>query len=267
MAEPTQNQSPGTFKSQPWVLFDTIASRSFLLGDPNGLAIGSQVPAINASGEIVFFQSSGRTAANMPWYTNLDLAGQLAYGFQVWQIYLNIMFPTMPNHASTIQDTTAVASVGPIPTTVRLAEAILNFGVLSMNLGQENQAEWPLSRFGAGGGLALATGGGGTGTEQGGMAMASNSLPQSANVMKLPEPIEMGRTQNLSAKIKLAPEVFGLIGTPAAPGVGAPLQDYFMEYAAPAPTVVQRVMQPFSIQLGFVGRRVKNTQYGQIVRE
>jgi len=263
MAEPIQN--PAAYKSQPWVLFDTIASKSFLLGDPNGLAIGSQVPAINSNGEIVFFQSSGRTQANMPWYTNLDVAGQLAYGFQVWQIYLNVMFPVMPNKASVFQEST-VLTVGPTAPTVRLAEAILNFGVLSLNLGQENQAEWPLTRFGAGGGLSLATGGSGSGAAIGGNSLASNSAPFAANVMKLPEPIEMGRTQNLSAKIKLAPEVFALIGNVAAPGVGSPLEPYTLEIDADGPTNVNLVMQPFAIQLGFVGRRVKNTQYGQLVR-
>jgi hypothetical protein len=263
MAEPIQN--PAAYKSQPWVLFDTIASRSFLLGDPAGLAIGSQVPAINSNGEIVFFQSSGRTQANMPWFTNLDVAGQLAYGFQVWQIYLNIMFPTMANKASVFQ-TSINGACGPTPTTVRLAEAILNFGVLSLNLGQENQAEWPLSRFGAGGGLSLASGGSGNGANIGGHSLASNSAPFAANVMKLPEPIEMGRTQNLSAKIKLAPEIFALIGTPAAPGAGSPLPGYGMEHDADGPAFVTVPMQPFAIQLGFVGRRVKNTQYGQLVR-
>jgi hypothetical protein len=260
-------QTPGAFKSQPWVLFDTIASKSFLMGDStaDGLAIGSQIPSISSAGEITFFQSSGRTRATMPWYTNLDVAGQLAYGLQVWQIYLNIVFPTMPNRATTIQDLATVGPAqGPIPTTIRLAEAILNFGVLSMNLGQENQAEWPLSRFGAGGGLALATGGSGSGPGNGGMALASNSIPATANVMKLPEPIEMGRTQNLSAKIKLAPEVFDLIGSIAAPGVGSKLGNYFMEL--PGPVLVNRAMMPFQVQLGFVGRRIKDTQYGQVVR-
>lgn len=263
-----QPQQPGAFKSQPWTLFDSIVAPSFLMGDTtaNGLAIGSQSPAINSSGEIVFFQSSGRTRATMPWYTNLDVAGQLAYGFQVWQIYVNIVFPVMPNHASTIQDPAVVTTLGPVPTTVRLAEAILNFGILSLNLGQENQAEWPLTRFGAGGGLALSTGGSGSGSEQGGMTATSNGVPATANVMKLPEPIEMGRTQNLSAKIRLAPEVFELIGSMAAPGVGSKLENYYMEYDAVTPTVVNRKMQPFQIQIGFSGRRIKDTQYGQVVR-
>jgi len=260
-------QTPGAFKSQPWVLFDTIASKSYLLGDTTsaGLAIGSQVPSLNANGEIVFFQSSGRTRASMPWFTNLDVAGQLAYGLQVWQIYLNIVFPTLPNKASNIQNSTE-SGVGSVPPTVRLAEAILNFGVLSMNLGQENQAEWPLSRFGAGGGLALSTGGSGGGTGSGGMSLASNSIPATANVMKLPEPIEMGRTQNLSAKIKLAPEIFALIGSPAAPGVGSALPNYKLELDGDTPVIVSLPMQPFSIQLGFVGRRIKDTQYGLVVR-
>jgi hypothetical protein len=255
MAENPQN--PAAFKSQPWQLFDTIAARSFLLGDgTNGLAIGSQVPAISANGEIIFFQSSGRTRANMPWYTNLDVAGQLAYGFQVWQIFVNIMFPLTPAG----QSVDPQSLVGGVPGPTRLAEAILNFGVLSLNLGQEDQIEWPLSRFGAGGGLAVVAGAGGP-------VAATNSMPQSANVMKLPEPIEMGRTQNLSAKIKLAPEVFAIIGSVAAPGVGQPLSTYsYTTVLDEVPTVVQRQLPPFAIQLGLVGRRVKNTQYGQLVR-
>lgn len=253
-----QPNDPKAFKGQPWILFDTIVARSFLLGDnTNGLAVGGQVPAVSASGEIVFFQSSGRTKANMPWYTNLDIAGQLAYGLEVWQIYLAIQFPTWPPVGSTSANTDTDA-VNIVPPTLKLAEAIINFGVLELNLGQEEQTVWPVSRFGAGGGLS------GNNFLN---AIAQNSLPQGANVMKLPEPIQMGRTQNLSAKIRLAPEAFAMIGSPAAPGVGSPLDPYeYNTEQGEAPVLVSLAELPFSIQLGLVGRRIKMTQYGQIAQ-
>lgn len=250
------------YKSQPWILFDTIASPSLLLGDPAGLAIGGQTPAISSNGEITFFQSAGRTSSVTPWYSNLDVPGQLSYGLQVWQIYVNLMFPAMPSLASAGGDPQSTPTASSIAGTLRLAEAILNFGVLKLNLGQEEQAEWPLSRFAAGGGLAVSIGGSGQG-----VTSVNNGIPTSSNVLKLPEPIEMGRTQNLSAKIKLAPEVFAMIGTPAAPGVGSPLQPYSFYLNATDAEPVVLPMQPYQIQLGFVGRRVKNTQYGQLVRE
>jgi hypothetical protein len=258
---PPPPKNPEAYKSQPWVLFDTIASHSMLMGDnsADGKAIGSEVPSISAGGEIVFFQSSGRTRANMPWFTNLDMAGQLAYGLQVWQVYLAIYFP-LQIVAQTV-DPNATTPAG-VPTGARLAEAILNFGVLQLNLGQEEQIEWPLTRFGAGGGLSMQGGSVAIGAPQ-------NSLPQSMNVMKLPEPIEMVRTQNLNAKIRLAPQVFEVIGSVAAPGVGMPLLDYeFVSDPTVDPVVtVERRLPPFAIQLGLVGRRVKNTQYGQLVRD
>lgn len=256
---PEAPQNPAAFKSQPWILFDSIAAHSFLMGDTSadGLAIGSQVPAINANGEIVFFQSSGRTKANMPWYTNQDLPGQMSYGLQVWQVYVMIAFPFLPIAQS--NDPQAAATGNGVNLTMRLAEAILQYGVLQLNLGQEEQIEWPLARFGSGGGVmpfGLAISG------------AQNSQVQSVNVMKLPEPIEMVRTQNLSAKIRLAPEVFAIIGTPAAPGVGLELMDYeFEDASGEAPVTIARKLPPYLIQLGLVGRRVKNTQYGQLVRD
>lgn len=257
---PQDPQNPKAFKSQPWVLFDTVAARSFLMGDtgPDGLAIGSQVPAISASGDIVFFQSGGgRTRTNMPWYTNQDLPGQMAYGLQVWQIYVSIFFPTMPIGQS--NDPQVVASGNGVNVNIRLAEAILQYGVLQLNLGQEEQIEWPLTRFGSGGGITTTA----FATQQ-----VQNSQPQSMNVMKLPEPIEMIRTQNMSAKIRLAPEVFALIGSVAAPGVGLPLMDYEITDASVEPPVVlSRRLPPYAIQLGLVGRRVKATQYGQLVRD
>lgn len=267
MAPMPQVGDPKNFKSQPWVLFDTIAARSFLRGDtsPAGLAIGSQTPAISMNGEIVFFQGGGRTQANYPWYTNLDISGQLSYGFEVWQIYLLLAFPIMSLGSTVDPNTTnPPATIGAVPTTVRLAEAIVNFGVLDFELGQENQTRWPLTRFGAGGGLHVAS-----------LLLANiqNSEQQQDNIMGLPEPIEMPRTQNLNVKIRLAAEVLDLIGTVAAPGVGAPIlpQNIVVGYETVGedppvvePIIVTRQVQPYAIQLGLKGRRIKNTQYGQI---
>lgn len=249
---PQGGGNPKAFKSQPWVLFDTVVARSFLLGDTtNGLAIGSQTPAVSSSGEITFF-NSGRTDANYPWYTNLNVSGQLAYGLEVWQLYLHLMLPTMPDVANIGYDITAEPVSPPGP--VKLAEAIINFGVLQMRLGQEDQMSWPCHRFGSGGGVAQ---------NSSQTSLPSNGVPEGTNVLKLPEPIEMPRTQNLDAKIRLAAEVQALIGTPAAPGVGQPLSPYAYGIVS-TPTVVNLPQPPFAIQLGLVGRRVKKTQYGQI---
>jgi hypothetical protein len=259
---PQAPQNPKAFKSQPWMLFDTIAAHSFLIGDPSqdAKAVGGDNPAISASGEIVFFQAGGRTRATMPWFTNLDVQGQLAYGLQVWQVALKLAFPAMQNAQNL--DPNADDPVG-VPTTVRLAEAILNYAVLQLNLGQEEQIEWPVTAFGAGGGLSIQGGGG-----EGGISGVNNSQPQSMNVMKLPEPIEMVRTQNLSAKIRLAPQVFEIIGTAAAVGVGAPLAPYtFQINNEEPPDTVSRRLPPYSIELRLIGRRVKATQYGQLVRD
>jgi hypothetical protein len=245
---------PGGFKSQPWVLFDTLAASRFNLGSATP-AIGGSQPVISSSGEMVFFQSAGRTKATMPWYTNIDQPGQLAYGMEVWQIYLRIMFPSKPPIQS-LDDGEDDANAGP-PPPVKLAEAILNYGVLELNLGQEEQTVWPLLAFGGGGGLSVNSGVG--------LCVAQNSNPDSYNVMKLPEPIQMERTQNLSAKIRLANEVFNIIGTDAAPGVGSPLEPYVLTTeSGEAPITVSLTQPPYSIQLGLVGRRVKKTQYGQV---
>lgn len=251
---PPAGAAPETYKSQPWVLFDTVVARSFLLGDTTapGLAVGTTMPAISASGEMVFFNAPGRNTATTPWYTNLDQQSTLSYGFEVWQIYLSFMFPAFPPNQNIGYDLDANAGV---PGTVKLMEAILNFGVLEMELGQENQVRWPLSRFGAGGGLYV----------NGGLitTVAQNSQPQASNVLKLPEPIEMPRTQNLAVKIRIAPEAHAIIGTRAALGVGMELADYVYGVAA-TPTTVSRQQPPWMVQLGLMGRRVKYTQYGQI---
>lgn len=261
MAEPIEN--PKAFKSQPWTLYDTVVARSFLMGDGTaaGLAVGSQQPAVSSAGEIQFFGPSARTSQNMPWYSNQDNPGLLSYGLQVWQIYVAIMFPVVyqqatvnPQQASPIDPL-----LGAIPGVMKLAEAILNFSALHLELGQEQQTQWPLSRFGAGGGLQI--------NGLAGVAQINNGWAVSTNVLKLPEPIEMARTTNMSAKIRIAPEVFGLIGNTTTPGVGSPLLNYNYDTqgdnTAPFASLQQ---QPFAIQLGLTGRRIKQSQYGQLVR-
>lgn len=247
--------APG-FKSQPWILFDSIVSNSMLLGDgtADGLAVGTTIPAISSNGELIFFNAPGRNAASTPVLTNLDQQSTLSYGFEVWQIYIALQFPVLTPNQNTGYDLSANAGV---PGTLKLMEAILNFGVLELQLGQENQALWPLTRFGAGGGLHV-----NAGTVA---VVGQNAIPDGANVMKLPEPIEMPRTQNIYAKIKLAPQVYQLIGSPAAPGVGSKLAPYAYGIAAGTPaTVVSLPQPPYKIELGLVGRRIKNTQYGQL---
>lgn len=246
------------FKSQPWTLFDTIVSESFLIGDTTRPAVGGNTPAINSNGEMVFFQGGGRNNANMPWYTNLDLPGQLSYGMEVWQIYLMFLFPALPP----VQNTGFDFATDPgVPPTIKLMEAILNFGVLDLQLGQENQTKFPCARFGAGGGIYLNGGAGVTN-------IAQNGLPEGANVLKLPEPISMPRTQNLSARLTIAPEARAMIGTLAAPGVGSPLDDYVYGVAPASGEEPEETVSlpqlPFGLQLGVVGRRIKDTQYGQI---
>lgn len=95
--------------------------------------------------------------------------------------------------------------------------------------------------------------------------VGQNGIPENANVLKLAEPIEMPRTQNLDVKITIAPEVRAMIGTLAAPGVGTPLVDYDYGVAGGLEPLVASLPQlPYSVQLGLIGRRVKFTQYGQI---
>lgn len=246
---------PKNFKSQPWILFDTVAANSFLLGDTtaDGQALGTASPAISSAGEIVFFNAPGRSAAQTPALTNLDQASTLSYGFEVWQIYVMFGFPAMPPNQNIGYDLTANAGV---PGTVKLAEAILQYSVLELQLGQEQQAQWPLARFGAGGGMYVS----------GGMItnVVQNAIPEGANVMKLPEPIEMPRTQNLFAKIRIPTFCFPIIGSYAGtPGVGTKLAPY--QYGTDnTPTVRSLAQPPYKIELGLVGRRIKNTQYGQL---
>lgn len=259
-----QPGAPAAFKSQPWTLFDTIASKSFLLGDERtGFTAAGGGPAITANGEIVFFQSSNRTKATMPWYTNADAPGTLSYGLKVWQVYLIFMFPTWPPAASVGSADATQESI--VPGTIKLIECILNFGVLQLDLGQETQTEWPCSRFAAGGGLAQTSFL---------LSQGQNGMPFNQNVMSLPEPIEMPRTQVMNVKIKLAPPAQAMIGNPSAlpasGGVGTPLFPYNYT-VVPAdgedPAVINLLPElPFAIQIGLQGERVKDTQYGQVVR-
>lgn len=246
-------QAPKQYKSQPWVLFDTVASTTFLLGATTN-AIGGNTPAISSAGEIIFFNSPGRTRGSMPWYTNMDTPGRLSFGMEVWQIYLRLMLPAAPLMPTYDFDAPGAApTILNVPPTTRLGECILNFGVLEMDLGQESQFQWPTNQFTAGGGIV---------DSSSQTSLVNNGVPVNSNVMKLPEPIEMPNTQNISAKIRLASEVQALIGTPGTPGVGAPLATQAYTVASGDTNELQ--LQPFAIQLGLVGRRVKMTQYGQI---
>lgn len=244
------------FKKQPWVLYDTVASTTFLLGAASN-AIGGNGPAISSAGEMTFFQSPGRTTQSMPWYTNMDQPGSLAYGMTVWQIYLNIMFPAMqlvPSYDPTSPDD--APNTLNVPPTTRLAEALLNFGVFECELGQENQFRWPCTRFGAGSGLK---------DSSSQTSRVNNGDESVHNIIQLPEPIEMPRTQAISAKIRIAPEVFALIGSPAVPGVGAPLGPQSYLVAVGDTNALQ--LQPYAVQVGFVGSRTKDTQYGMVASQ
>lgn len=259
MAE--EQKDLGQFKSQPWVLFDKIAARSFLIGDDRaeGLAIGSQNPAINANGEMVFFQD--RTEAQNPTFTNMDQKATLSYGMEVWGAALELQFPTQSPYQANKGEIETVGPVvpgdqGPPPNT-KLAECLINFGVVTMELGQENQARFPASSFGGGGGLYNSS-----------FIFSSpqNAIPQSGNVMKFPEPIEMPRTQNVAVKLKIAPQAFPMIGTPVSPGVGVEYRPYRFSIWTddPAPVVVELPQLPYSVLFKLVGRRIKYTQYGQV---
>ena len=116
---------------------------------------------------------------------------------------------------------------------------------------------WPVHRFGAGGGY-FQNGAFGVGVGQ-------NAAPDNGNVLKLPEPIEIARTQNLTAKIRLAPEILATIGTNLAPGVGDPI---LPNYAYDSDKgEVQLITPPYTVQVGLIGQRIKKTQYGQVPGE
>lgn len=253
MADAAADAALKEFKGQPWILFDSVVSSSFLVGDTVP-AVGGTTPAVNSDGSIVFFNSPGRSKSNTPYYTNMDQPGTLSYGLEVWAMYLLFGFPTMTPNQNIGYDVTLNPGV---PGTVKLTEAILNHGVLDVELGQENQTSFPCTRFGAGGGMYIASGSVAT--------LASNGLPVNAHVMNMPEPIEMPRTQPINARIRLAPAAQAIIGTPAAPGVGQPLSPYLYGISGgEVPVVASKPQLPFMLQFGFIGRRIKFTQYGQV---
>lgn len=247
------------FKSQPWVIFDTIASYSFLVGetDPALQAFNTGAPAISSRGEMIFF-AAGRTEAQAPWYTSTELVGQLSYGFEAWQVFLYLGLPVYPSSSSN----TPIASgaAGQVSPMTILANCILNFGVLEMRLGQEEQMDFPCTRFGAGGGLRI----GSASAAQ----LASNGVPEGSNVLALPDAIDIARTQNLDARIRLADEVLPIIGNNTTPGVGLQ-QNNYLYTAGPNPPDddADTPPLPMMVRLGFIGRRVKKTQYGQLPDE
>jgi len=247
-------------KKQPWVIFDTVSAKSFLLGDDRpgiGLAQGSANPAVTRKGELLFLTSSGRNKSNNPELTNLDIGGQMAYGLELWGVYILIGFPIVQPVQNIGFDPDLLPGVAG---TLKLAEAIINFGLFTLSVGQEPQLEIPVERVGAGGGVAV--------TQNISNNLAQNSTPDSANFLRLPEPIFFPRTQVLAAKISLDPQVHELIGTVAAPGVGQPLSDYQYGIAnGEQPTIVNLPQLPFMVRVGLVGNRVRATQYGALTAD
>ncbi|MFW5921026.1 MAG: hypothetical protein ACOCUS_04245, partial [Polyangiales bacterium] len=143
------------FKGQAWILYDTIASRSYLLGgdEPNldqQFAIGSQAPAITRAGTMHWFDQ-GRTRNNPGvWYCNMDVNAQLSYGMEVHAIYLSVMFPT----ERLWLDDGAGGFVSAFHRVTKLAEAILHHSAMHVRLGQEfDQILAPAHKYGSGGHL------------------------------------------------------------------------------------------------------------------
>jgi len=245
-------------KGQPWILYDTVASASYIPGDKTTLAIGTQGPAITADGKMVFFNAGRTKAGTGPSYTNVDAAGLMSYGFEVWAIYCMVIMPS-----SSLLNTTPAAGPPVISSAMqanpevlactRVAEAIINGGVLSVDLGQESQVEFPVHRFGAGGGIQV------DGLQ---LNLPHNGATHRSHTMVLPEPVQMPRTQNLTAMIRLSPEALATLGTVAAPAFGAPLAvDAYDPPGAAASVDVPKM--PFMTQIGLVGKRIKKVQYGQ----
>lgn len=256
MGVPQSGQIPA-WKEQPWMMYDTVASRDFRIGavvDAGFPALGTSQPAFNQQGECVFFDAGGRNKANWPQLTNMDVPGQLSYGFRCHAVALELKFP-MQILAQTMQ-TNASAPTGPSPAQ-KLAECIVQFGSLQMMLGQEEQFFFPVSSFSNGGALYTPTGI---------FSNAQNGFPAQNVLLALPKPILMGRTQNLSVKLKIAPQCFTLIGRGAAAGVGAPVDDYAFttpDLVDPAVGVVTELpMPPYGITCKLYGAREKLAQYG-----
>lgn len=243
------------FKGQPWVLYDTVAAYSFLAGDTSddGLAIGSRNPAVSKQGELTFFQERTRSSVGLP-ITNLDQASQLSYGMEVWGMYLAPMLPIRP-----VLETNDDVTNSVFAQMAKLAECLLNSAAITVELGQEEQVAFHALRFGAAGGIQL----------QGGQSIlnVNNGEPVRQHCMVFPEPIEMPRTQNFVAKLKLSPQALELIGDVTTPGVGIPLPVISFVTVpfgeATATTVTKREL-PYAVQFGLIGRRVKKTQYGQL---
>jgi len=255
MAGNAAAQGAQGFKGQPWVLYDTVAAWSFLAGDSSddGLAKGSRNPAVSAKGELAFFQERSRSAVGEA-YTNLDQPGQLSYGMEVWGIYFAVMLPITATFAT--DDGTGNSVYHQM---AKLAECLLNGAALLVDLGQEEQTAFHALRFGAGGGLQIQ----GSNT----ILNVNNGEPFRQHMMVFPEPIEMPRTQNFVATLELSPEALDLIGTVATPGVGIPLPAISFvttPFGEGTATTVTKRELPYMAQLGFVGRRVKKTQYGQL---
>lgn len=245
------------WKEQPWMLYDTVASRDYRIGtDPTIFpAIGTTQPAFNQSGEAVFFDAAGRNRANFPQLTNMDTPGTLAYGFRCHAVALELKFP-MQMLAQTL-DTNEMTPAGPAPGQ-KLGECILQFGTLQMMLGQEEQFYFPCSSFSNGGALWSPTGI---------FSSVQNGFPAQQILMMLPKPVLMGRTQNMSVKLKISPLCFDLIGRGAVnPGVGAPVDDYLFttpDTVDPAVGVQTELpMPPYALTCKLYGAREKLTQYG-----
>lgn len=245
------------FKGQPWLLYDTIAASSYLLGgiEPNigqVFAIGTNGPAITQQGTMGFFDQ-GRTRSNPGvFYTNMDQQATLAYGMEVWAIYLSVMVPTI----RLWEDDGAGGFASVFHRVTKLAEALLHFGAMHVRLGQEfDQILAPNSKFGGAGHLVSSDL----------LANPINGLPHRQHTMVLPEPIEMPRTQNLSVEIELAPEAQTLIGTSTAPGVGLsmPRIGETLVDAGGNNVAIDVADLPYATQVGLIGRRIKHTQYGQ----
>ena len=132
-------------------MHDAVVAFSFLLGDDREgfRSIGTAGAAISGSGEMIFF-ADGRIQTSRPWYSSLQQVGQLSYGFQVWGMSISLMLPPVQPIASSVTPWNFGAGTSGM---AHLANALVHFGVMQMELGQENQMSWPVSRFGAAGGV------------------------------------------------------------------------------------------------------------------
>lgn len=253
----------GDFKKQPWILYDTIAARSFLIGDNTaaGLAIGTQNPAINQNGEMIFFGVGGRDKANTPELTNMD-ASLLSVGLEIWKLGIEFRMPLLEGIHNTGFDPDLALGINGV---MKLVECITNWGIFSLDAGQEEQMSWPLTAIGAAGGLWV--------SDNVSVLLGQNGPPDVDRGMRLPEPIAIERTQVLKGKIKIGPECQQMIGfygpspaTRANWGVGQPLEPY-LYYSTPIapsedPTLHTLPQNPYAITVKLWCQRVKREQYG-----